>query len=108
VSFNRGAVWLAEYSNVGEKCVLVVSPDFLNRALTDVVVARITAVERERGLPTFVRLRSDDIPELPDPSYVITHDLATLPKGIFRRLLGDLPPQRLLEVDDALRVALDL
>ena len=108
MSFNRGAVWLADYMEVGEKRVLVVSPDFLNRALTSVVVARITAIERERRLPTFVRLRSNDIPELREPSYVITHDLTTLPKGIFRRFLGELPPQRLLEIDDALRVALDL
>lgn len=108
MSFTRGAVWLADYPNVGEKRVLVVSPDFLNRALANVVVARVTAVERERGLPTFVQLRSDDVPGLPEPSYVITHDLATLPKGIFRRLLGELPAQRLLEVDEALRVALDL
>jgi mRNA-degrading endonuclease toxin of MazEF toxin-antitoxin module len=108
VTFSRGAVWLADYPSVGEKRVLVVSPDFLNRALANVVVARVTAVERERALPTFVRLRSGDVPGLPEPSYIITHDLATLPKGVFQRFLGDVPAQRLLEVDDALRVALDL
>lgn len=101
-------MWLIDLPAVGEKRALVVSPDFLNRALSNVIVARVTAVDRERGLPTFVRLDDDDVPELPVPSFVVAHDLFTLPKGAFRRRLGEIPAQRLLAVEDALRVALDL
>jgi hypothetical protein len=38
----------------------------------------------------------------------LCQDLLTIDRDLFRRLAGTLAPQRLLEVEDALRRALDL
>ena len=107
MSHSRGAVWFAAIPGVGDKPVVIVSWDVLNRALESVIVARITSVERDRGLPTFVSLDPDDVDGLPLGSFVICHDLFALPKPL-RRFVGFVPTTRLLEIETALRRALDL
>lgn len=69
-------------------------------------VARITAVERERAIPSFVALEAGEV--LPDRSFVICHNLFTLPSCELREPIGILGPDRMLEVEEALRQALDL
>jgi mRNA interferase MazF len=108
MSLSRGAVWFASLPEIGLKPVAVVSPNFINRALANVIVARITSVQRPRTLPTFVVLDPDEVPGLPDESIVICHDLFTIPKTLLDRHLGDLSTHRLLQVDTALGVALGL
>lgn len=106
--FRRGDVWLAELPSVGRKPVVVVSWNAINRALDAVIVARVTSVERERRLPTFVSLDPGDVPGLPRRSYVICHDLFTLSKELLVERLGGVPLQRLLEIETSLKSALDL
>lgn len=60
MSVTRGAVWWAAIPTLGNRPVLIVSAQALNRALSEVTVARITAVERERGIPTFVALEAGE------------------------------------------------
>ena len=108
MNVHRGQVWWTEIPRVGERPTLVVSADTLNRSLSEVTLARVTALERDRGLPTFVALDPNDVPELPERSYVLCHNVYTLPKEQLRRHAGALSPSRLVEVEDALRFALDL
>jgi mRNA interferase MazF len=108
LTFHRGAIWYAEIPHVGDKPVAIVSADFINLALRNVTVARITSVERDRALPTFVAVEPGEVAGLPARSFVVCHDLFTLPKSVFRRHVGTLPARRLLEVEVALRRALDL
>lgn len=107
MTFRRGAVFYAEIPDVGDKPVLVVSSHAVNQALGNVIAARISSVARGRALPTVVSLEPGTA-GLPSESFVVCHDLFTLPKACFRRALGRVPSQKLFEVEKALRVALDL
>jgi mRNA-degrading endonuclease toxin of MazEF toxin-antitoxin module len=87
--------------------VLVVSWKAINEGLRSPIVARITSRARERALPTYVPLEAGEA-GLPEPSYVLCHDLVTLRESDFRRRSGLLPLGRMLEVERALRQALAL
>jgi mRNA interferase MazF len=107
VSFTRGAVWFVDIPGVGDKPALIVSWQPIQDALRAAIVARITSVEKKRALPTAVALEAGEA-GLEAPGYVLCHDLFTIDRDLFRRHAGTLAPQRLLEVEDALRRALDL
>lgn len=102
--FLRGSVWFAEIPDIGDKPVVVVSGDSINIALENVVVARVTSIERGRTLPTFVELEAGEVAGLPQRSFIICHDLFTLPKACFGRHLGDLEPYKVFQLEQALKV----
>lgn len=77
MTVSRGEVWWAAIPGLANRPVLIVSAQALNRVLTEVTVARITAVERERTIPTFVTLDAGEV--LSELSFVICHNLFTLP-----------------------------
>jgi len=108
LTYERGEVFLAELPRIGHKPVVIVSARAVNLALADVIAARVTSVERERSLPTYAALDPGDVEGLPLPSYVVCHDLWTLPKGRLVKSLGILPPNRLVDVERGLKAALDL
>jgi mRNA-degrading endonuclease toxin of MazEF toxin-antitoxin module len=107
VSFTRGAVWFVAIPEVGDKPALIVSWQPIQQALNAAIVARISSVEKRRSLPTAVRL---DVGEagLDRGGYVLCHDLFTIDRDLFRRYTGALSPTRLVDVEGALRQALDL
>lgn len=105
--YHRGAVWLADLPDVGPKYVVVVSSQAVTLHLRP-IVARITSVDRERAIDTTVALAAGEVEDLPDDSFVICHDLFTLPSGVLREHKGNLNPARLLEVEKAIQVALSL
>jgi len=107
VSFSRGAVWFVDIPGVGDKPALIVSWQPIQEALKAAIVARITSAEKKRSLPTAVRLEAGDA-GLEQPGYVLCHDLFTIDRDLFRRCSGTLTLQKVLEVEDALRRALDL
>jgi mRNA interferase MazF len=106
VSFSRGAVWFVELPGVGDKPALIVSWQPIQKALGAAIVARITSAEK-RTLPTAVHLEAGD-GGLEQPGFVLCHDLFTIDRQLFRRHAGTLSVRKLLEVEDALRQALDL
>ena len=71
-------------------------------------MARVTSVDRDRSLPSYVALEPDEVDGLPERSFVICHNLHTLPKAALRAPAGRLRPGRMLQVEDALRYVLDL
>lgn len=107
MSFTRGAVWFVGIPEVGDKPALIVSWQPVQQALSSAIVARITSVERKRSLPTAVELEAGEA-GLDRGGYVLCHDLFTLDRDLFGRYAGALSPLRLLEVEEALRRALDL
>jgi mRNA-degrading endonuclease toxin of MazEF toxin-antitoxin module len=107
VSFSRGAVWFVDIPGVGDKPALIVSWQPIQEALKAAIVARITSGEKKRSLPTAVRLEAGDA-GLDEPGYVLCHDLFTIDRNLFRRYSGTLTLRKVLEVEDALRRALDL
>jgi mRNA-degrading endonuclease toxin of MazEF toxin-antitoxin module len=108
VRLGRGALWYAEWPSVGDKPVLVISPEYMNTALRSAIVVRVTSAERGRTLPTFVTISPRDAPGLDRDSVVICNDVATLPDRAFRRRIAALSAQRLVEVEAALRRATGL
>jgi mRNA-degrading endonuclease toxin of MazEF toxin-antitoxin module len=105
--YGRGAVWLADWPGVGPKFVLIVSAQAVTLKLRP-IVARITSVQRGRAIDTAVPLSAGEVDGLPEDSYVICHDLFTLPGGLLAEYKGNLTPSRLLEVERGLQVALGM
>ena len=103
----EGAVWFVAIPDVGDKPALIVSWQPIQQALHAAIVARITSVEKKRSLPTAVSLEPGEA-GLNEGGSVLCHDLFTIDRSLFRRHAGTLSPPKLLEVEDALRRALDL
>jgi mRNA-degrading endonuclease toxin of MazEF toxin-antitoxin module len=107
VTLPRGSVWFVELPEIGDKPAVVVSWEPIQDALDAAIVARITSVERQRSLPTAVRLEAGE-GGLEKAGYVLCHNLFTSRHETFRRRAGELSPERMAEVDVALRRSLDL
>ena len=103
----RGTVWWADLPEIGRRPVVVVSADVVTNLLRPVVV-RVTARERPRSLRTYVELGPDEA-GLSQRSFVLCHDLDTLDRARFDvEPVGELPVTRMVELERALRFALDL
>jgi mRNA-degrading endonuclease toxin of MazEF toxin-antitoxin module len=105
--YRRGAVWTADIPDVGRKPVVIVSSRLVTLNLQP-IVARITSTQRTRTIETAVALDAGEVGELPLTSYVLAHELFTLPDGALVKHLGLLQPKRMMEVDAATLVALGL
>jgi mRNA-degrading endonuclease toxin of MazEF toxin-antitoxin module len=103
--YRRGAVWIADLPDIGRKPVVIVSSRLVTLKLRP-IVARITSVARERTLATVVALAAGEVEGLSEVSFVLTHDLFTLPGGGLVTHLGTLQSDRMLEVDEAMLTAL--
>jgi mRNA interferase MazF len=99
----RGHVYFAEIPNWGDRPVVVVSNDARNRALNDVLVAKITNAPKP-SVPSVVALPEGE----PVVGRVMCDDITGAPKRALRRHVGRLSRSTMLAVDDALRVALGL
>ena len=104
---SRGDVYYVNLQGVGMKLGAVVSWDSINRGMRQPIIARITRRERERSLPTYVELQPGE-GGVRETSYVLCHELLTLREDDFTERLGILPLGRLLQVEAALKRALDL
>jgi mRNA interferase MazF len=96
-------VYFAELPRWGDRPVLVVSNNARNRALEDVLVAKITSASKP-ALPSIVLLSDTE----PVVGRVICDDIAGMPKSALRRYVGALSRVTMTAVDNALRVALGL
>lgn len=103
--YRRGAVWTADIPDVGRKPVVIVSSRLVTLNL-EPIVARITSTERERAISTVVALEAGEIEALPLPSCVLGHDLTTVSHEALLEHHGALKPERMVEVDAAVLVAL--
>jgi mRNA interferase MazF len=103
----RGELYWVEMPDLGRKLFLVVSWNAINRGLRQPIVARVTAQERERALPTYVELSPGE-GGVRQRSWILCHELITLRESRFVERLGELPLARLLEMEKALKRALDL
>lgn len=99
--YERGDVWTVQIPNVGLKPAVIVSDVTVTIALRP-ILARITSVERPRSVPTTVMLASGEVEGLPEPSYVLCHDLTTVEDGAMTKHLGAVPRERLIEIEDRL------
>ncbi len=104
----RGGVWWADLPGIGRKLTVVVSTQRLNVALSEVVVARITSLERERSLPTAIALQAGEVDQLTSPGWILAHSLHTIPRSSLRDFAGEVRADRMAEVEAALAWTFDL
>lgn len=104
----RGHIYLVRLPRVEEKKpALVVSSDVMNEFLKPIVV-QVTTTDRIRVFPTFVRLRAGE-GGLPADSYALCHELHTLDDDLIDdEAIGRISVTRMVEVERAIRHALDL
>lgn len=103
----RGRLYYVDFPGAGDKMVLVVSWDAINDGMRSPIVCLVTSTARERSLPTDVPLPSGVAGNDKD-SWILCHEIATLDAEDFRREIGRIPPTLLVQVEQALRRALDL
>lgn len=99
----RGGVFIADLTT-GRRPVVVVTRDVAIPLLTRVTVAPIT--RRIRGIGTEVPVGRAE--GLPTDSVINCDNLETIAQRNIDRRLGALGPARQRQLDDALRIALDL
>lgn len=101
----RGQVFEYELPGVGRKPFVIVSNNQRNRALRDVLGARITTADKP-ALPTVIDLGRPDFPLV---GRVLCDDVLPIPKDrLANAPMGALTPRTMSRVDDGLRVALAL
>lgn len=103
----RGGLYFADFPGVRDKRVLVVSWNAINDGMRSPIVCLVTSNPRERSLPTDVPLAAGEAGMDAD-SWILCHEIATLDAEDFRREIGVLSAPLLVQVESALRQALDL
>ena len=101
---NRGEIYDVDWPGAGRHPAVVVTREVAISVLSNVTVVLITSVER--GIRTEVRVGKDE--GLDHDSVVNCDNLMTIPKRAAGRYRGKLNPSQLRELEDALRVALEL
>ena len=71
---DAGEVWWFDLPRVGRMPGVVCSRRAVNLRLMP-VVARITTIDRDRALPTVVRLGAGEVEGLPEDCFALAHDL---------------------------------
>ena len=101
----RGEVWWARLPDpVGRRPVVLLSRDSAYRVRSAVTVAPVTRTIR--NIPVEVLLDQKD--GLPSRCVVNLDDVATISKSLLKERITVLSAERLQQVDDAIRFALDL
>lgn len=109
----RGEIWAAVWPNdpkKKERPVLIVSNDHRNStlALQDVTVLKITSLKRVDGSKKVVNQFEDLVVQLKKESIVQGGAVFSIEKRLLRRILGQLSPSQMGDVNDRLRNALAL
>ena len=99
----HGEVWWAERPEVKRRPVLVLTRAVVARRLDQLTVAEMTT--RPRGLLTEVPVDQDD--GLPRPCVVTLDNLQTVRRAHLVDYITTLGPERMAEVCQALRIAVD-
>ena len=101
----RGEVWWVEMPPpAGRRPAVLLSRDSAYRVRAAVTVAPITRTIR--NIPVEVLLDPND--GMPTRCVVNLDDITTLPKSIIKQRITSLPPERIQQIDEAIRFALDL
>jgi mRNA interferase MazF len=101
----RNEVWWAELPKpAGPRPVLILTRNAILESIDSIVVALVTRTIR--NLPTEVRLGRKE--GLPRPCVVNLDNLLTVPKRRLTRLMGALGSAKTDELNDALKLSLEL
>lgn len=109
----RGEVWLVEFGEPsgpeqsGRRPAIVLQDDALLDALVTVIVIPLTTNTRRLALPTAVLLPAGEA-GLPQDSVALCHQIQVRGKARLLSRFGELPGERLAEVEECLLQTLGL
>ena len=87
---------------------LVVQSDLINRHSETAIVAPITGAENVKSVgPTYVRIAKGEA-GLPKESLIVCHQLRTVDESRFGRIYGQVKPETMQLVEQAIRIVLEL
>jgi mRNA interferase MazF len=101
----RAEVWWAELpSPVGNRPVVILTRDAVLHSIESIVVVLVTRTVR--GLPTEVALSRRQ--GLPTPCVANLDNILTVPRERLKRLMGACDSQKVEELNQAIKAALDI
>lgn len=101
----RGEVWWVEMPPpAGRRPAVLLSRDSAYRVRAAVTVAPVTRTIR--NIPVEVLLDQSD--GMPTRCVVNLDDITTLPKSLIKQRIASLSPERIHQIEEAIRFALDL
>ena len=101
----RGEVWWAQLPDpAGRRPIVLLSRDSAYRVRSAVTVAPVTRTIR--SIPVEVLLDKED--GFPSRCVVNLDNITTIPKALLKERLTVLSAERMQQIDDAIRFALDL
>ena len=101
----RGEVWWVEMPPpAGRRPAVLLSRDSAYRVRAAVTVAPLTRTIR--NIPVEVLVDQSD--GMPTRCVVNLDDITTLPKSVIKQRITALSPERIQQIDEAIRFALDL
>lgn len=108
----RGEVWEVDLNptkgreQAGRRSALIISSDGLNRGAAELVIV-LPMTSKRKGIPFHVEVLK---PEggLKTTSYVKAEDVRSISKHRLIRRWGQVSPATMVEVEDRLRIVLDL
>ena len=86
---------------------LVVQSDLLNKYSQVTIVAPITGAENAKPGPTYVHVQKGEA-GLPKDSLVVCHQLRTVDESRLGKVYGQVRPETMLKIKEALRIVLDM
>lgn len=106
-NFNRGAIWYADLGEAigseqsGRKMIMVIQNNIGNKFSPTVIVSIITS-RKKTNIPTHVEA------DLFYKSTIMCEQIKTLDKKRLHRFVGNLTPEKIVEINNALKISLDI
>ncbi len=107
----RGEIYYADLNPVigseqgGVRPIVVLQNDIGNRYSPTVIAAATTSKLTKAKLPTHIELSHDTTP-LPKDSVVLLEQIRTIDKSRIKEKIGELPPEMMKQIDNALLLSL--
>lgn len=111
MTIKRGELYYADLNPVvgseqgGIRPILVLQNDVGNKFSPTVIAAATTSKLTKAKLPTHISLPKSQTP-LPQDSVVLLEQIRTIDKSRLKEKIGELPPQIMQQVNDALLISL--
>lgn len=109
----RGEVVLAswpysDFSGIKPRPAVVMQADFLNRLIADTVLVQVTSVTRKAVTEVLLDPKVETKAGLKHVSYAVCNNLLTMAQVRIVRTPGTLSPAALQQIEDGIRIALEL
>ena len=107
----RGEIYYADLNPVvgseqgGIRPIIVLQNDVGNKYSPTVIAAATTSRLTKAKLPTHIELNKDNTP-MPKDSVVLLEQILTIDKSRIKEKIGELPPDVMQRINDALLVSL--